>query len=297
LQIDHWACFLLILAQALLVDGQSPTMRDFKTLFRPNILLIDDSIIDLRLLMEMMTVRKFRVSVCMNGKDGVMRALVQQPDLILLDVRMPGIDGFATCRLLKADERTRYIPVIFLSAATDPQEKIEGLKLGAVDYVTKPFDETEVITRVGIHLDIARRLVHRAPPDAPGEPPAHEEPLGPDALLVNAAVTYLRQYIADPPSPEQLAHHLGTNEKRLTRAFQTHFEMPVHAWLREERLAQARLLLTTTETPVAVIASCLGYSTQGNFARSFKERFACTPRDLRSEMLRDRQSKDDPDEQ
>lgn len=266
-------------------------MRDFQTLFRPNILLIDDSIVDLRVLMEMMTARKFRISVSMNGHDGVMRALVQQPDLILLDVRMPGIDGFATCRLLKADERTRYIPVIFLSAATDPEEKIEGLKLGAVDYVAKPFDENEVITRVGIHLDIAQRLAHRAPPLAPDQALATEEALGQDALLVNAAVAYLRQYIADPPSPEQLAHHLGTNEKRLTRAFHTHFEMPVQAWLREERLAQARLLLTTTETPVSVIASCLGYSTQGNFARSFKERFACTPRDLRSEMLRERQLK------
>lgn len=271
-------------------------MRDFKTLVRPNILLIDDSIVDLRVLMEMMTARKFRVSVSMNGHDGAMRALVQQPDLILLDVRMPILDGFATCRLLKADERTRYIPVIFLSAATDPEEKIEGLKLGAVDYVTKPFDENEVITRVGIHLDIAQRLAHRSSPPSPGEPAAAEAPLGPDALLVNAAVAYLRQYIADPPSPEQLAHHLGTNEKRLTRAFHMHFEMPVQAWLREERLAQARLLLTTTETPVSVIASCLGYSTQGNFARSFKERFACTPRDLRGEMLRERQLKPAADE-
>jgi len=253
---------------------------------QPHVLLIDDSIVDLRLLLELMSAHKIRVSVAMEGRDGVNKALVQLPDLILLDVCMPGTDGLAVCRLLKASERTRDIPVIFLSVATDVEQRITGLTLGAVDYINKPFDPKEVLTRVSIHLNIARRL--RAPAmSAIGGTDDSLEPTTPkpDHALVLAAVAELRKAMDAPPSPEQLAHMLGTNEKRLTRAFQAHFAMPVQAWLREERFVQARALLTTTSVPVATIAQNLGYSNQGNFTRAFRERFGCTPRDLRHSVM------------
>ena len=119
--------------------------------------MIDDSTVDLRLLMEMMSTRQMRVNIAFNGQDGYHKATMMQPDLILLDITMPVMDGFATCRMLKSNENTRYIPVIFLSSVSEVNKRIEGLVLGAVDYIVKPFTEQEVIARVEIHLNLARQ--------------------------------------------------------------------------------------------------------------------------------------------
>lgn len=247
----------------------------------PSILVIDDSLADLRILTEMMALQKMRISVAFNGSDGYERAILQQPDLILLDVRMPGMDGFATCRLLKANARTCMIPVIFLTAASDPAERVEGLTLGAVDYVCKPFTDEEVIARVNIHLRLAQSQGRTAaPPSAAeqGEPPSNNNR---DAVLTAAAISHLQQNLRSAPTSEALARQLGTNEKRLNQAFQSSFAMSTSEWLRNERLQQARHLLTHTDTSIAQIGDHLGYSSPANFAKAFRERFGCSPRELR----------------
>ena len=78
------------------------------------------------------------------------------PQLILLDIRMPGIDGFEVCRRLKASEKTRDVPIMFISAARDVEERVAGLALGAVDYITKPFQREELLARVRTHLELGR---------------------------------------------------------------------------------------------------------------------------------------------
>ena len=119
----------------------------------PRILLVDDSPDDLRLLSEMLRVGRFRLIVAGDGRQGYQRALSHQPDLILMDVSMPNLDGFTACRLLKADPATRHIPVIFLTAKNAPEERLQGFRLGGVDYVSKPFLAEEVIARIRIHLN------------------------------------------------------------------------------------------------------------------------------------------------
>lgn len=257
-----------------------------------SILLIDDSTVDLRVLMELMSARQMRVNVAFNGLDGYHKAELLQPKLILLDVHMPVMDGFATCRMLKNNERTRPIPVIFLSAANEVEKRIEGLSLGAVDYIGKPFSEQEVIARVSIHLDLARRSPRPLPVPCPDEPDAGEGLARRDAVLIRTATDYLRQHLSLPPSPETLAKILGTNETRLNQAFQSRFAMPVFAWLREERLRQARELLASTETPISSIGEYVGYSSGANFSKAFRERFGCSPRELRVELQRESQQKE-----
>ena len=246
-----------------------------------SILLIDDSSVDLRVLLDMLAGLGMRVHVAFDGLEGYARADLLRPDLVLLDVTMPIMDGFTTCRRLKGNSRTRQIPVIFLSAATELDRRLEGLSLGAVDYITKPFSEAEVLARVQIHLDIAGRLRLASGVDEPTDEPsglAHR-----DATLLRTAIEILRHDIAAPPSPETLARQLGTNEKRLNDAFRRGYAMPVFAWLREERLRQARQFLVSTETPISAIAAHLGYSSQANFARAFNQRFGCSPSRLRTE--------------
>lgn len=262
---------------------------------KPHILLIDDSVVDLRLLIEALTAQDMRISVAFNGRDGLMKAELLQPDLIVLDINMPDLDGFTVCRLLRQSEHTRHTPVIFLSANNDADTRVTGFALGGVDFVTKPFHEKEVLARINIHLELSRANKRWAQ-----QPISRQQPSGTDTLarkksgrnadLVNAAVEYLRSHVTEPPSTEALASLLGTHEKRLTQAFQDQFGMPVFAWLREERLQQACHLLTTTNTPITAMGEYLGYSTSSNFGKAFKERLGCTPREYRQRHHASQQS-------
>ncbi len=121
---------------------------------RGNILIIDDTLENLRLLDRLLTDAGLRVRPASDGRMGLASARKEPPDLILLDIKMPGMDGWEVCERLKGDERTRDIPVIFITAMDDPADKVKGLTLGGVDYITKPFQEEEVLARVEKHLTI-----------------------------------------------------------------------------------------------------------------------------------------------
>ena len=120
------------------------------------ILVVDDDPINLRVMREQLQGRGFRVATARNGESGLKRADYLRPELILLDVQMPGIDGFETCRRLKAKIRTREIPVIFLTAQAETLAKIKGFDAGGVDYITKPFQEDEMLARVNTHLNLCK---------------------------------------------------------------------------------------------------------------------------------------------
>ncbi|MGC1394617.1 MAG: hybrid sensor histidine kinase/response regulator [Coleofasciculaceae cyanobacterium] len=119
-----------------------------------NILIIDDNPTNLSILFEYLTNYGFKVFVALDGETAIEQIEYTQPDLILLDVMMPGIDGFETCRRLKAIPMIQEIPVIFLTALADTVDKVTGFKIGAVDYITKPIQHEEVLSRIQTHLTI-----------------------------------------------------------------------------------------------------------------------------------------------
>lgn len=121
---------------------------------KETILLVDDQPTNLRMLLETLRSLGCKLLAATNGETALSIAQKTLPDMILLDIMMPGIDGFEVCRRLKADPATWKIPVIFLSSLEGTEDKVRGLKLGAVDYVTKPFQPEEVIARVNTHLTI-----------------------------------------------------------------------------------------------------------------------------------------------
>ena len=118
------------------------------------ILIVDDVPANLTVLMAHLECLGYQVLIAEDSEEALERARLMQPDLILLDVVMPDIDGFETCRRLKADESTRDIPVIFMTALTDATDKLVGFEAGGVDYITKPFESGEVIARVKTHLSL-----------------------------------------------------------------------------------------------------------------------------------------------
>jgi len=119
------------------------------------ILIIDDVPMNLGVMVDLLETEGHRVSVAHNGREGILRAESDQPDLILLDVMMPGEDGFSVCRRLKTGAQTRHIPVIFMTSLDDLQAKLEGFDAGGVDYVARPVQIAEVVTRVRTHLELS----------------------------------------------------------------------------------------------------------------------------------------------
>ncbi len=122
-----------------------------------NILIVDDQPSNIRLLSNMLDRQHYKVRKALNGKTAINAVYAEKPDLILLDIKMPEIDGYQVCQELKLIEQFKDIPIIFISALHDTSDKIKGFEVGGIDYVTKPFQEEEVLIRVQNQLTIKKQ--------------------------------------------------------------------------------------------------------------------------------------------
>jgi DNA-binding response OmpR family regulator len=244
---------------------------------RTKILIVDDSAFEQRMLVDLLSEMPYKVSVAFNGLQGYQLALANRPDLILLDVRMPNMDGYTACRLLKANPVTQDIPVIFLSGADADEERIMGLSIGGVDYVSKPFSPGELAARIQVHLNLAKR--QQTPPAVPS---AEEEEQSwaesePDAVLVNAVKRLISDNLAALPGLAEIARSVGTYREKLSQVFREQTGMTVFGFIREERIRRGEELLKDTDIDVQDIALLIGFNNAGNFATAFRERMGVTP--------------------
>lgn len=244
----------------------------------PRILIVDDSPPEIRLLIERLRGTGYELSIALDGEQGYHRAVAIQPDLILLDVSMPKMDGLATCRLLKATQATASIPIIFLSSGAEIGQRLAGLVGGASDYVIKPYDAEEVLARINIHLSLANKGPKASPnaiEDVDTDTPAENEDK--DRILVNAALNYINNNLRTGISPEKLARLIGTHEKKLTQAFRRLKGVTVSEQIRLERMRTAQRMLTHSALNVVAISEELGYSSAANFSSAFNRHTGMTP--------------------
>lgn len=117
-----------------------------------NILIVDDTPVNLKVIVDYLESYGFGIRIARSGESALRRVQYDQPDIILLDVLMPGMDGFEACYRLKSNAATRDIPVIFMTSLTSTEDKVKGFEVGAVDYVTKPLHQEEVLARITTHL-------------------------------------------------------------------------------------------------------------------------------------------------
>ncbi|RZT06142.1 Helix-turn-helix domain-containing protein [Duganella sp. CF402] len=243
---------------------------------RCKILIVDDSAFEQRMLADLLSEMPYKVSVAFNGLQGYQLALANRPDLILLDVRMPNMDGYTACRLLKANPVTQDIPVIFLSGADADDDRILGLSIGGVDYVSKPFSPGELTARIQVHLNLARRQ-QQAPPIAAEDEQHMEAESDPDAVLVNAVKRLISDNLAALPGLAEIARSVGTYREKLSQVFREQTGMTVFGFIREERIRRGEELLKDTDIDVQDIALLIGFNNAGNFATAFRERMGVTP--------------------
>ena len=256
------------------------------------VLIVDDEPVALRAIVAELNALGFETLIARDGADGLRKAERGRPDLILLDILMPGWDGHETCRRLKATPATRAIAVIFLSTLCDTAQKLKGFEAGCVDYITKPFDHREVLARVSAHLQQRHLFARMAEQVEPSRQERATLTRGKDTFageeadqvglhLVYRAIDVLLDDMANPPGLIELAHRVGTNQARLGREFQTHLGMTVFEYLRDQRLVRAQELLVTTDRQIQRIAEAIGFKRAGDFATALKLRFGMTPREYR----------------
>lgn len=244
----------------------------------------------------------YRLFHARDGLDGIHKARLLIPDLILMDVDMPRCNGYDACKILAQDIRTQAVPIIFLSAYASPEQRVEGLRVGGVDFIGKPFNFDEVRLRLMIHLE--RPPVHDGgfqpseclSSDSLSNDPqlndslpssVSEEESGArsqsgsvsnlDSLLFYSARIHLLKSLSTMPDMAELAHLVGTNGKRLNTAFRNYVGMTVFEYLREERMKEARQLLSHTEYTISEIAARVGFSSGANFSTAFSARFGSSP--------------------
>jgi CheY-like chemotaxis protein len=121
----------------------------------PNqVLVVDDVPANLEIVLEFLSAQGYMITAATSGERALKNLKIRVPDLILLDIRMPGMDGFETCKQIKSNPDTAHIPIIFLTALADTESITKGFAVGAVDYISKPFQEAELLARVKTHLQL-----------------------------------------------------------------------------------------------------------------------------------------------
>lgn len=247
--------------------------------------MVDEGVDELEPLLETLRGAGYGITHASGAMEGYRRATALQMDLVLLDVGLGGTDGFAACRLLKADPATADIPVIFLTSSASLEERLTGLRAGAVDYIVKPFDPAEVVARVEIHLALAESRSSRiapattsaSPPDRPATNDDGASGPDTDRLLMQAAERLILADLSHVVPLRELAARVGTHEKRLSRVFKELANRTVFEFVREARLHEAHRLLLESAMRIEEIAAAVGFSSAANFATAFREYFNCTP--------------------
>lgn len=245
----------------------------------PRILLVDDQPEGLGPLIKLLNSRNFRLYQANDARTGYQRAQAVSPDLILLDLYMPEMDGLAMCRLLRASPLTRDIPVIFLSSTVSIEDRLRGFELGAVDFIGKPYAAEEVLARIRVHMSR-----HRSGVASPAPEP-EQQVLNQDEIILQAALRILADNLAEPHSVTELARAVGTHDKRLLRIFRTQLGTTVSAYLRQARMELARKLLQTDTISIEEIAAQTGFSNAANFSTAFRRAEGLSPRQYRQRCV------------
>ncbi len=249
----------------------------------PRLLICDDEPDSVALLLSYFDAQSIDIQVTLDGQDALLKANADQPDLILLDVTMPRLDGFDVCTRLKKSPITAAIPVIFLSGRNGIEDKLKGFAVGAVDYITKPFSEAEVLARVGVHLH-ARQLARQVMTIANFRAIDFDYSEDPQEKKFKRALALIEESLTNPPSLTELARSVGTNERKLTEIFRHRTGLTVFEYINQRRLECSRQLLDSSSLQVRQIADQLGYRNPGDFTRAFRRHFSITPREYRRSL-------------
>ncbi len=247
---------------------------------RPLALLIEDNA-ELRGFMLKCIAGQWQVAEASDGEEGLAKAKTLLPDIVISDLMMPRMDGYAVCRELRDDELTAHIPIILLTARSTPEAKIRGLQTGADDYLTKPFNTDELLARMHNLVEQRRRLRLRYSGTTATNGAAESDADGltsPDRDFLRRFTAIVEQNLADETiGVEELAQKMYISRTQLHRKLKAVTGQNVTDFVRNYRLERALAMLRNREGLVYEVAARTGFGSEKYFSRAFKEKFGLPP--------------------
>ncbi|MGH1363748.1 MAG: response regulator [Calditrichia bacterium] len=247
----------------------------------PQILIVEDNH-DVRAYIREQLEKNYGILEAEDGRAGLELALKAMPDLIISDVMMPKMDGYALCRNLKSDPRTSHIPIVLLTAKAGDEETVAGFETGADAYVLKPFRHKELVLQVRNMIQVRQAMRRRF---------RSVTIIKPDEVATNSVdLGFLEQVVAaieanidkEQYNVEALAGQVALSVSQLNRKLKALTGQPAGQMLRRMRLQRgAELLIEKTDRTVAEVCYAVGFSDQANFTRSFKKLFGSSPSEYR----------------
>ncbi len=245
----------------------------------PLALIVEDNA-DLRTFIEEIIKPSYQVEQATNGKEGLEKAIAAVPDIIISDVMMPQMDGFAMTEKLKKDERSSHIPVILLTAKAGQPHKIEGLETGADDYLTKPFDAKELLTRME-NLINQRKLLRKKFAGAIQLKPSEVAVKSLDEIFLANTMQVIEKNMEEEDfSVEELAKEVAMSRSQLHRKLNALLGKSPSDLIKQTRLLRAKELLQKKAFTPSEVAFKVGFNSHTYFSKCFKEEFGVSPSEV-----------------
>ena len=266
-----------------LIDNFETDLADDSDQAAENTLLLVEDNKDMRAFIRESLIGSYKIIEAIDGQDGIDKALLFVPDIIISDVMMPKKDGLQLCEVLKSDERTSHIPIILLTAKADIESRLAGLERGANDYLAKPFNREELIIRSRNLLELRKRFWERYGAILTPQllPEKNKDIQIEDVFLQKIRVVVEENFSESAFEIEHLAHLVGMSRSQLFRKIKALTGNSPSVFIRSIRLQKAMDLLKNTEKNITEVAYEVGFSTPAYFSDAFMETYGFRPSQLK----------------
>ena len=256
---------------------------DSKAGAKPSLLIIEDNA-DVAEYISSCLRNQYDVNICYDGSSGVDHALNSIPDLIISDVMMPGKDGYEVCEILKLDTRTSHIPIILLTAKGSMEERLQGLEIGADEYLIKPFNSQELEIRVRKLIELRESLRQQyAQSDFLNPPVASMSTV--DKKFIESVAMSMEKHLADGSfGVHVLAQEVNMSKVHLNRKMNALMDLSANKYIQAFRLQRAYHMLLQKTGNVSEIALDTGFNSISYFSKCFREKFDMTPKELLEQL-------------
>ncbi len=244
------------------------------------VLVVEDNF-DLREMIKEILHHEYRVVEAENGIEGLKRAEEIIPDLIISDIMMPRMDGYEFSRKIKESEKTNHIPIIILTAKAATEDKLQGLEIGADDYLIKPFDEKELKIRIKNLIKIRRQMRKKFQSQMLIKPSEVVVPSSQKMFIEKLTAIIEENISAENLSVEMLCEKIGMSRTQLHRKIKAITNQSTSEFVRNFRLQRAADLIKNDFGNMAEVAYKVGFNSQAYFTKSFQEVYGCTPSDYK----------------
>jgi CheY-like chemotaxis protein/AraC-like DNA-binding protein len=275
---------------AALTDERPLTLKPVTPETKFKVLVIEDNA-DIRLYLKVLLATRYNVVLAENGQEGIRVARKEEPDLILMDIMMPVMDGLQCCSILKEDLKTCHIPVIMLTALTSDEDVMKGLDTGADDYILKPFNpdilrskiKNLIQSRVDLKRIYTRMLMTTTPSTPDDNDSASNEPRGIEDPFIVEMLDQVRAHMQDPDfNVKRLAETMNMSQPTLYRKVKQLTNYSIIELIRGVRLKEAAELLKSKKYSVQEVAERVGYNDVPTFRKHFIDLYGTTPSNFNS---------------